>query len=147
MIRRLTRLATILGFVFMAGTALAQGKAGPSWSDLKPTQQQVLAPIQGDWAAMDAARKRKWLGVANRYPTMNAEEQERVNRRIAVWAALSPAERNAARNSFREQAAAPAEKRQQVREKWDTYQELPEEKRRELSGRAKRGAASTVERN
>jgi len=106
---------------------------GPAWSQLKPEQQRVLAPLKDDWPNLEAFRKRKWIGIANSYPRMQPDEQARVQRRMRDWAALSREERDAAREFYREIEKLPPEKKQAIREKWDEYQQLPEEKRRELS--------------
>ena len=42
-------------------------KAGqPSWEELKPQQKEALAPLAQEWNSMDAAKKKKWLGIAKR---------------------------------------------------------------------------------
>ncbi len=119
----------------LAGTpsVRAADDPGPGWSQLKPEQQRVLAPLKDDWPNLEGARKRKWIGIANSYPRMQPEEQARVQRRMRDWAALSREERDAAREFYREIDKLPAEKKQAIREKWEAYQQLPEEKRRELS--------------
>ncbi|HEV7929114.1 MAG TPA: DUF3106 domain-containing protein, partial [Nitrosospira sp.] len=50
-------------------TASAEGTK-PSWSELKPQQREVLAPLAQEWNDMDPAKKKKWLGIAKRYPGM-----------------------------------------------------------------------------
>ena len=102
-------------------------KSDPKWTDLKPQQQRVLAPLKDEWRQLDAQRKRKWVGVANRYPNMKPEEQARVQRRMKYWASLTPAERQAARSSFQTVRKLPADQKGQIREKWKQYQSLPEE--------------------
>ncbi|MCX7892411.1 MAG: DUF3106 domain-containing protein [Burkholderiales bacterium] len=123
------------------GAALALGASGlraaedpgPAWSQLKPEQQRILAPLKEDWPNLEGFRKRKWIGLANSYPQMTRDEQARVQKRMRDWAALSREEREAAREFYREIEKLPPEKKQTVREKWEAYQQLPEEKRRELS--------------
>jgi hypothetical protein len=94
-------------------------KRNPVWSELRPAQQRVLAPIQSEWESLDAQHKRKWLGVANRYPKMSADEQERLQRRMKEWAALTPEQRRAARDKYREFEQLGPE----VRQKWDQYKQ------------------------
>ena len=98
-------------------------KNNPAWAELKPEQQQVLAPIQGEWESLDAPRKRKWLGVAQRFPKMTADEQARLQKRMKEWFSLTPEQRWAARGKYREFEQLPPEDRQAVREKWDKFQQ------------------------
>ena len=66
-------LALILGLALAAPVAAAQVKsdakkpAGPAWSELKPAQQQVLAPLASEWEKLDATRRKKWVEIADRY--------------------------------------------------------------------------------
>jgi hypothetical protein len=52
--------------VSLSAFAAAQPKKPPSWAELKPEQQQILAPLASDWDKLEPARKRKWLGIAKR---------------------------------------------------------------------------------
>ena len=98
-------------------------KQAPTWGQLTQEQQGILAPIQGEWDKLDPPRKRKWLGIAQRYPKMKREEQERLQRRMQEWASLTPAQRQAAREKYKEFEQLPAEERQAVRKKWEEYKE------------------------
>ncbi|MBA3777131.1 MAG: DUF3106 domain-containing protein, partial [Betaproteobacteria bacterium] len=50
----------------------------PAWSELSPTERAVLAPLAPDWQNLDATRKQKWRGIAQRYPQLAPDEQLRV---------------------------------------------------------------------
>lgn len=104
--------------------------SGPGWSTLTPAQQQALAPLKPAWDSNDAARKRKWIEVADRFPRMPAEERQRVQERMASWAAMTPADRAQARLQFQETRRIGAEERQA---RWQAYQALPEEERKRLA--------------
>lgn len=144
----LIRSATLAILLAAAGlAALAQPSkpvatttadlGGPAWSRLTPQQRGVLAPLERDWASIDAPRKAKWLEVATRFPSMPAEERQRVQERMADWARMSPAERGQARLTFQEsKQLSPAEKQQ----RWEAYQALPDDRRRALAERAKPAA-------
>jgi Protein of unknown function (DUF3106) len=108
----------------------------PSWAELSPADQQVLAPLASDWDKFDAQRKQKWLGIAKRYPKLAPTEQRRIQQQMRAWAQLTPAQRQAARERYRSIKRLPPEKRREVEEKWQEYQRLPPEKRRELASRA-----------
>ena len=115
-------------------------KTPPTWSELAIDQQEILAPLSGTWDDLDNVRRRKWLAIAKRYPSMKPEEQARAKRRMEAWATLSPEQRQEARKGFKNIEKLPAEKRQTLRESWEKYQQLPEDKRRELAAEAKKSA-------
>lgn len=106
---------------------------GVRWADLKPPQQVVLQPLQSDWASIDSPRKEKWLELAARFPKMSPTEQSRVQARMVEWTKLTPQERGQARVNFQEAKQLPAQDRQS---RWDAYQKLPDEQKRELAARA-----------
>jgi len=112
-------LATVMG----ASPVHAAGRSDPRWSDLKAAEQRVLSPLQEDWDRLDAARKRKWIAVARKYPSMKPDEQARVQERMQAWAALTPEQRRAARENFRRHAQLPAEQRETIAQRWEEYQQ------------------------
>lgn len=107
----------------VVGSAQAAGAATPKWAQLKADEQRILAPLKDDWDQLDAQRKRKWLGLVKRYPTMKPEEQARVQERMAAWASLSPEQRRAARDTYRRQSQLPQERRETLPRKWEEYQQ------------------------
>ena len=106
---------------------------GPAWRALTARQRQNLAPLERDWPGIGAASKAKWLEVSSRVPSMPADEQQRVQARMAEWARMSPAERGQARLSFQEKKALTPEQKQQ---RWEAYQALPDDHRRALAAKA-----------
>ena len=52
----------------------------PAWEELKPQQKEALAPLAQEWNGMGPAKKKKWLGIAKRYPHMTPEDQHRQGR-------------------------------------------------------------------
>lgn len=110
----------LLGFA--AGGAHAAG-AAPRWENLKPAEREVLAPLKDDWETLDAQRKRKWIAVAKKYPTMKPDEQARLSERMRMWASLTPDQRRGAREMFLRQSAMPTEKREALSRKWEEYQQ------------------------
>lgn len=97
----------------------------------------MLAPLQRDWHTIDAPRKAKWLEMAARFPSMPAEERQRVQERMADWARMTPAERGRARLAFQESKQFTREQKQ---ERWEAYQALPEAQRQALADRGKPAA-------
>ena len=121
-------VALILGIVLAAPAAAAQVKAeakkpaGPAWSELKPSQQQVLAPLASEWATMDATRRKKWIEIADRYPKMKPQEQQLLQKRMVDWVKLTPAQRAAARDKYLALKKLPPDKRKDVTAQWQRYQ-------------------------
>lgn len=108
------------------------------WNNLSATQRQALAPLQNEWDALDLPRRRKWLEIAARFPTLPVSEQARVQERMTSWAHLSPSERSLARISFQQAQQIAPESRQA---KWEAYQALPPEQRQELADKAAKKTA------
>jgi hypothetical protein len=127
-------VAWVLCSVLAASAAAADADRSPTWVSLNAAQKAALAPLQRDWAAIDTSRKQKWLEVAARFPAMPAAERQRVQERMAEWARMTPAERGRARLQFQEARELTAEDRQA---RWQAYQALPEEERRELLMRSR----------
>lgn len=109
---------------------------GPAWQALSAQQRATLAPLQNDWASIDAPRKSKWLELAGRYPKLPPGEQERVQTRMTEWARMTPNERARARLNFQEAKRLPNQDRQ---DQWQAYQALSDSERQAL---ASRGTAS-----
>lgn len=117
-----------------AGKGLAvPAEQGVRWQDLKPAQQVALKPLQQDWSGIDAPRKQKWLQLVAKFPKMSPDEQSRVQARMAEWAQLTPIQRGQARVNFQEAKQVSVQDRQA---RWEAYQALPPEQKRQLAARA-----------
>ncbi len=112
-----------------AKSAATKTQNRPAWAELTAEQQMILAPLKADWESLAPDRRRKWIGIAKRYPGMKPEEQERVQRRMQAWAKLSPEQRRIARENYKRIAKQRAEKQQQLAERWAEYQALPPHER------------------
>lgn len=112
----------------------AAAHAGLMWGSLTPAQRHALAPLEREWPNIDTARQAKWLEIANRLPSMPADEQKRMQNRMSEWARLTPDERGRARMSFQEAKQLSPQERQA---RWEAYKALPEEDRKALANRAK----------
>lgn len=121
--------------------AKAAVEQGVRWRDLKPAQQAPLKPLEQDWSRIEAPQKQKWLQVAEGFPKMSAAEQGRVQARMADWAKLTPQERGRARMNFQEATQLPTQDRQA---RWDAYQALSPEQRRQLAARATPAAPASA---
>lgn len=101
----------------------------PGWSLLSTQQKIILAPLVGDWDQMENIRRKKWLGIAERFPKMTPEEQARVQERMREWVALTPAQRAKVRDSYKEFNQLDADKKLAVKKKWEAYSNLSEEEK------------------
>lgn len=108
----------------------------PKWAELSLVQRQTLSPLAKDWDGMENYRRRKWLGIADRFNKMPPEEQQRVQQRMREWAALSPEQRAAVRDQFQEYKHLPPEKKQAVKAQWEVYSSLPQEQKQRLQEEA-----------
>jgi hypothetical protein len=104
----------------------------PGWNQLKLQQKDILAPLAGDWDKMENIRRKKWLGIAERYPNMKQDEQQRMQDRMREWANLTPDQRTQIRSSYKDFNQLPPEQKQVVKQKWDAYTNLPAEQQQRL---------------
>jgi len=136
--------------ISLSAFAASPPKKPPAWAELTSEQRQTLAPLESDWDNLEPVRRRKWLGIAKRYPKMKPDQQMRVQRRMQAWANLSPKERQAARDRYKKIETLPPDKKRSLKRKWEEYNRLPEQERRKLSGAqskppaARSGSASTL---
>jgi hypothetical protein len=100
-----------------------------TWDSLSPTQQKILAPIEGDWDYMLPDSRKKWVYVANLYPKMSTTDQERLQSRMTSWSNLSQRDRRIARENYLTSLKFPAEKKAEA---WSAYQKLSEEQKKKL---------------
>lgn len=134
--------ATILWLTSPVGHAVVTPPLPqPSWAQLSTEQKNILAPLAGEWDKMDGFRRKKWLGIAQRYPTLSPDEQARMQRRMTEWAKLTPEERKRAREKYQSLQKAPPEKKEAVKQKWEEYKELPESEKSRLNAEAARKPA------
>ncbi|WP_374565433.1 DUF3106 domain-containing protein, partial [Nitrosomonas sp.] len=87
-------------------------------------QQQILEPLAEFWDDMESVRKKKWLGIARRYPNMNPIEQQRVQSQMQSWHLLTAEQRKQARERFRKLEQLPVQKRQEIKQRWYEYEQL-----------------------
>lgn len=122
-----------------ARISISDTEGGPKWGSLSGAQQSALKPLERDWRGIGPDHKQKWLEIAAQFPAMSGSERQRVQARMTEWAAMTPQQRGAARLQFR-QAQQLAPSNRQAR--WEAYQALPDEEKKQLASRAE-PAAST----
>jgi hypothetical protein len=102
----------------------------PLWTSLSSQQKFALSPLSAEWDKIDEVRKKKWLEIAAKYPSMKPDEQTRVQERIRDWVKLSPEQRMQARENF---AQTTQIKPEQKSAQWQQYQQLSEEQKKQLA--------------
>ena len=110
--------------------AIPAKKPDGTWESLKPSQQQILAPLESDWDYMLPDSRKKWMQVANIYPKMSAQDQQRLQSRMNGWSKLSQKERRLARENYLSSLKFPAEKKAEA---WTAYQKLSDEQKKKLA--------------
>ena len=130
------RFAAALLAVCLAvpAAALAQpARKTPGWAQLTVEQQEILAPLKADWERIEPDQRRKWIGIAKRFPKMTPVGQKRVQSRMEKWVKLSPEQRRQARENYKRIAKVPPDKRGDLRQQWAEYQALPPHERQSLA--------------
>ncbi|QWD89895.1 DUF3106 domain-containing protein [Polynucleobacter sp. MWH-Braz-FAM2G] len=116
--------------VHSKSTAIPERKPDGTWESLKPAQQKILAPLESDWDYMLPDSRKKWIQVANIYPKMSAQDQERLQSRMTSWSNLSQKDRRIARENYLSSLKFPAEKKVEA---WSAYQKLSDEQKKKLA--------------
>ena len=80
-------------------TAIPLKAPDGTWDGLNPAQQKILAPLESDWDYMLPDSRKKWIYIANFYPKMSAQDQERLQSRMTSWSNLSQKDRRIARGN------------------------------------------------
>ena len=100
-----TTQATIASRQASSATKVAASNTKPAsrllgksdWKQLSSAQQQVLLPLLSQWDKLDDKNKAKWVTIADRYVSLKPEEQKRIQKRMELWAQLSPEQKQIAR--------------------------------------------------
>ena len=114
------------------GLPPAKGE-GPGWEALNTEQKLALYPLAERWVFLGSLQKRRWLALAQTFPSLPEEEQTRLHDRMTAWASLSAQQRNQARLNY---AVTNRLSQEDKRSQWDAYQALSEEEKRKLAARA-----------
>ena len=121
-----------------------QTHAGPGWEVLNTPQKLALYPLAERWALLSELQKRRWLALAQNFPTLPETEQEKLHSRMTEWASLSAQQRNQARLNY---ADSNRLARDNKLAQWQAYQALSDEEKRKLAARAAtkpQGAAPAI---
>lgn len=113
-------------------TAIIGTPPQPDWVQLSAPQKSILAPLANNWSKMDNIGRKKWLGIAERYPTMKQDEQQRMQERMREWVNLTPEQRTKVRDAYKDFKQLPPEQKKLVKQKWEAYSSLPAEEKQRL---------------
>lgn len=107
--------------------------AKPLWSELSLAQRQALSPLASEWDRLDATQKQKWLAISEKYASLKPDQQIRLQERMRDWVKLTPDQRRAARENYSRAKKLDSSRKS---EKWEQYQQLPEETKKKLAAEA-----------
>ena len=110
---------------------------GPGWTELSAVERDILKPLAPSWNALNPGHKSKWRQMAKSYPSLPTEEQVKMQGRMKEWVALTPQQRAQARLNFAKTKELSKELTPEEKiAKWQAYQALSEEERRNLAAKA-----------
>ena len=101
-----------------------------SWAVLNEDQSLVLAPLEEDWSSLTTTRQKKWVEVANRYPSMSDTDKSTLQSRMSEWAGMSTKQRQRARDNYLRILNISPEKKAAA---WESYQQLSAEDKKLLA--------------
>lgn len=113
-----------------AAPAAPTVNAHPTWNELSPAHQRILAPLQPLWNTMPELNRHKWLRIAERYPRYSPGDQERLQARMAEWVRMTPQQRRLARENYQITRSLPPETKAEA---WQRYQQLSDEQKKKLA--------------
>ena len=119
----MARSALVAAFCLCLSLSALAESSQLSWEKLKSQQREVLAPLAQEWDNMDLVKKKKWLGIAERYPGMTPSEQHRTQLRMRDWYSLTPEQRELVREKYKTIKKMPADKRHEIKRKWREYEQ------------------------
>jgi Protein of unknown function (DUF3106) len=103
-----------------------------TWSQLSGDERKVLAPLGSEWDTLRPWQREKMLDIAKDYPNMDAQKQQRVQKRLNSWSRMTPYERDNARKRYQQFHSLSDDKKAEVRKKWSEHKKLPEAEREKL---------------
>lgn len=132
----------VFGLIFallvtFSASAATPGPKQPDWKDLPAEHQKLLGPLAERWDGFNNPRKKMWLDIAAKYPTLPEAEQAKVQRRLQRWVKLTQDERRTVRDNYKTLQKLPPDKKQVLRQEWDAYNKLPDDQKQKLQDSAK----------
>ncbi len=103
-----------------------------TWVQLTDEQRKVLAPLGNEWNTLRPWQREKMLDIVRDYPKMDAEKQQRIQKRLNTWSRMTPYERENARKRYQQFHDLSPEKKDELRRKWAEHQKLTDAEREKL---------------
>ena len=120
----------------------AASQSKPAWQELTAVQQVSLKPLAANWNTLGTSQKRKWIALAQNYPSLAPAEQIKLHSRMTEWASLSQQQRAQARLNFAQAKQLTPDEKAAT---WKAYQELsPEERQRLATSAASKPAGAAA---
>lgn len=132
-----------VGHAQAASPGKSAAELGAPWRELKPAQQTALRPLEREWPRLSSRQKDKWIELSDGFAKRPSADQARIQERMSEWARMSTQERSQARLNFEEAKQLPMQDR---KARWEAYQALPPEKKRQLAARAAPATGATAAR-
>jgi hypothetical protein len=129
--------ARLIAGVLLAALAFAAGAQAPSaprpvdpryadklktpqtpFQALSPEERRVLGPVRENWSNLPGYQQQRLISSARRYPSLQPIQKERFDSRVKDWAAMTPEQRSAARETFEGLRRLPPAKQHELRERW-----------------------------
>lgn len=110
------------------------------WQQLSAKEKRALAPLASRWSELSEIQKGKWIAISQNFDQLSAAEKSVMHARMTDWVNLSPVQRNQARLNFNAAQNLPKDEK---KAKWDEYQSLSPEQKRQLSA-VNQGPAKTT---
>jgi len=130
----LPAVATVL---LISGVAMAQDDE-VNWNSLTEAQQQVLGPVAENWDSLPIERRARLVEGRERFQTwqrLNDNERDAIRDRYNQFQRMTPREKARIRNNFRTFRDLPADRRQQLR---DRYRNMTPDQRQKVRDRLRR---------
>ncbi len=119
---------------------VASAQPARAWQQLPSKEKLALAPLASRWSELSEIQKGKWIAISQNFDQLSPAEKLVMHERMADWVNLSPIQRNQARLNFNALQNLPKDEK---KAKWDEYQSLSTEQKRQLSS-VNQGPAKTT---
>lgn len=120
---------------------VVRSDAEPRWEQLSSAEQQSLQPLAAVWSGLSQGHRRKWLVLAKNFGSMGEADRDKLQSRMAEWAALKPKEREQARLNFAQTKKLAPDSGTAT---WEAYQALSDDERRALLDQAPKKPAGAA---
>jgi hypothetical protein len=124
--------------VLAADAAPASEEVAPqpiAWATLDSAQQALLAPLVEQWDSLPANQQRHFARLAARAPQWTDQRRETFQRRVERWSIMTPEQRVATLERYREFRNLPKSEQQRLRHTYQRYNDLTPEQREQLRER------------